>query len=545
MDNIPSSSLSWTKTIDAIQILSCFPDPVFITDSQLRITYFNPQAEKLTGLRASHAAGMYCRDVVKGHLCAFGCPVKKILRKRSKFTAETWIRTEAGRIPVLLSASSVYDKAGNTLGYFCVLKDISDFKSMLNQLERSKVQLSERNTRLARALKELRRTHRQLLQAQKMESIGVLAGGIAHDFNNLLSGILGYTSLILQQVPEGSPVYNFAKIVETSALRASSLTKQLLLFGRKGGYEYRVCDINGIIKETILILERTLTKTIDIQVSLAEDIPLVKVNSSQIEQVLMNLCINAMDAMEGVGILKLSSRRATSDDMDRLPRMKRRREYICISISDTGPGIPDEIKDRIFDPFFTTKEEGKGTGLGLAIVYGVVKEHGGFIEVLTEQGKGTCFNIYLPVAKEKLKKSRKTRQEILESRARGHETVLLVDDEEMIRTLVKTVLEEQGYNVIVASDGLDALDIFAKHKDDIDLVLMDSNMPRMGGLEAAMCLKEQKPNLKIIICSGYSMDTESSREKANISRVSDAFLLKPFKVEELLSVIRHTLDYSS
>ena len=545
MDNIPSSSLSWTKTIDAIQILSCFPDPVFITDSQLRITYFNPQAEKLTGLRASHAAGMYCRDVVKGHLCAFGCPVKKILRKRSKFTAETWIRTEDGRIPVLLSASSVYDKAGNTLGYFCVLKDISDFKSMLNQLERSKVQLSERNTRLARALKELRRTHRQLLQAQKMESIGVLAGGIAHDFNNLLSGILGYTSLILQQVPEGSPVYNFAKIVETSALRASSLTKQLLLFGRKGGYEYRVCDINGIIKETILILERTLTKTIDIQVSLAEDIPLVKVNSSQIEQVLMNLCINAMDAMEGVGILKLSSRRATSDDMDRLPRMKRRREYICISISDTGPGIPDEIKDRIFDPFFTTKEEGKGTGLGLAIVYGVVKEHGGFIEVLTEQGKGTCFNIYLPVAKEKLKKSRKTRQEILESRARGHETVLLVDDEEMIRTLVKTVLEEQGYNVIVASDGLDALDIFAKHKDDIDLVLMDSNMPRMGGLEAAMCLKEQKPNLKIIICSGYSMDTESSREKANISRVSDAFLLKPFKVEELLSVIRHTLDYSS
>ena len=534
MKEYPNPECGWLKVVGALQILDCLPDAVFTTDYQLRITYFNKNAEKLIGVSHKQALGMYCKDVVKGQLCELGCPIKKILSTKTRFEAETWLKTNKDRIPILLNASALKDKSGNIIGFFFIIKDISDFKNMLIELEQSKRKLTERNKRIVAALKELRRTHRQLLQAQKMESIGVLASGVAHDFNNLLSGILGYSALILRQVPKDSSVYNFAKIIETSALRASDLTKQLLFFGRQGGQLQKVTDINGIIKEVILILERAIDKGVEIKLDLTENLPPVRVNTSQIEQVLMNLCVNARDAMDGRGTLYISTRLATQKDLKRLPRMKRRRDYICISVKDTGPGIPEEIKDRIFDPFFTTKGEGKGTGLGLAIAYGIIKEHRGVIEVISREGEGTCFNIYLPVAKVVEKKETEKREK-LQIASKGNETILLVDDEELIRTLVKTVLEDNGYRLLTASDGMEALELISKGKEPIDLVLLDYNMPKMSGLEIAKYIKTINPKIKIVICSGYHINIDRNKD-------IDDILLKPFKIEELLNKIQTTLS---
>jgi len=525
----------WFNVVGAQQILNCLPDAIFTTDYQLRITYFNKEAQRLIGVNPKQALGMYCKDVVKGQLCELGCPIKKILSNRARFEAETWLKVNNDRIPVLLNVTPLQDKSDNVIGFFFVIKDISDFKNMLLELEHSKHKLTERNKRIVAALKELRRTHRQLLQAQKMESIGVLASGIAHDFNNLLSAILGYAALILRQVPEDSSVYNFAKIIETSALRASDLTKQLLFFGRQGGQIQRVRDINEIIREVVLILDRALDKGVEIKLDLASNLPPVRVNASQIEQVLMNLCVNARDAMEGKGTLYISTRLATKDDLKRLPRMKRRRDYICVSVKDTGPGIPEEIRDKIFDPFFTTKGEGRGTGLGLAIAYGIIKEHRGVIEVISKLGEGTCFNIYLPVAKVKNTKHFK-KQEKIPIASKGNEAILLVDDEEIIRTLVKTVLEDNGYKLFTASDGMEALEFLTHKKEGIDLVLLDYNMPKMSGLEVARYIKEINPNIKIIICSGYHITDKQG--------IIDGILLKPFKIEELLKMVRTTLNKS-
>ncbi len=529
-----SPECGWLKIIGAVQILDCLPDAVFTTDYQLRITYFNKNAEKLIGVGYKQALGMYCKDVVKGQLCELGCPIKKILNTRSRFEAETWLKTDKDRIPILLSASALKDKSDNIIGFFFIIKDISDFKNMLIELEQSKRKLAERNKRIVAALKELRRTHRQLLQAQKMESIGVLASGVAHDFNNLLSGILGYTALILRQVPKDSSVYNFAKIIEKSALRASDLTKQLLFFGRQGGQIQKIKDINEIIRDLMLIIERTIDKGIEIKLNLTDNLPPVRVNASQIEQVLMNLCVNARDAMDGRGTLYISTRLATKEDLKRLPRMKRRMNYICISVKDTGPGIPEEIKDRIFDPFFTTKGEGKGTGLGLAIAYGIIKEHRGVIEVISREGEGTCFNVYLPVAKV-IEKKKTTRQEKVHISSKGNETILLVDDEELVRTLVKTVLEDNGYKLLTASNGMEALEMISNKSEKIDLVLLDYNMPKMSGVEIAKYIKSINPKIKIVICSGYNI----SLDKNN---TIDDVLLKPFKIEELLDKVRRTLN---
>ncbi len=534
MEKNTGQDCSWFSVVGAQQILSCLPDAVFTTDYQLRITYFNKEAENLIGITQNQALGMYCRDVVKGQLCELGCPIKHILKDKTRFEAETWLKLDHDRIPILLSVSPLQDKSNNVIGFFFVIKDISDFKNMLIEIEQSKRKLTERNKRIVAALKELRRTHRQLLQAQKMESIGVLASGVAHDFNNLLSGILGYTALILRQVPKDSSVYNFAKIIETSALRASDLTKQLLFFGRQGGQLQTIKDINEIVKEVILILDRAMDKGVEIKLDLTEGLPPVRVNASQIEQVLMNLCVNARDAMDGKGVLYISTRLATKKDLKRLPRMKRRRDYICISVKDTGPGIPENIRDKIFDPFFTTKGEGRGTGLGLAIAYGIIKEHRGVIEVISEIGRGTCFNIYLPVAKIKTEKKVEKERKV-QVPSKGNEAILLVDDEEIIRTLVKTVLEDNGYKVFTASDGMEALELISQKKAGIDLVLLDYNMPKMSGLEVARYIKDINPNTKIIICSGYHINIKKEKEIVN------GILLKPFKIEELLNKVRATL----
>ncbi|NIA08939.1 MAG: response regulator [Nitrospiraceae bacterium] len=380
----------------------------------------------------------------------------------------------------------------------------------------------------------------KLLQAQKLESIGTMAGGIAHDFNNILTGILGYTMLLKQKVDPGSEIGHYTDIIERSGLKAADLVKRLLAFSRNSypGKSRILSSINKLIEETLELLKSSLPKNIELESSLEKDIPLVKCDPTQFQQIILNICLNARDAMPDGGHLMVATKeteykeiRATHPGLQVNPG-----RYICISLSDTGMGISPEVRDRIFDPFFTTKEVGKGTGLGLAMVYGILKAIGGHVDVKSEVGQGTTFDLFFPVA------------ESIEGQAggpqaanaqRGSETILVVDDEEVVRELASEILSEYGYRVMLAKDGAEAIHIYRAFEHNIDLVIMDMVMPKMTGEQAYMKLKKIDPEVKILLSSGYG---SSNQELKKMRRDGVLFINKPYKIKELLSKVRQVLD---
>ncbi len=532
------SSREWPWAVSPLTLVSSIPDAVIATDSQMRIIYISPAAEEITGFRWREATGMYCSDELKSDLCDQQCAVKMALDTgQNVFNLETFITTATNkRIPVLISASLLQDQSANVVGHIYIFRDISNIKKMVEELEHSRNELEERNRILDEALEKLRSTQKQLLQAQKMESMGILAGGMAHDFNNILSGILGYASLIKGQISEDNPIYNYVGVIEQSALRATKLTRQLLIFSRQGSLQRKLCEINKVVKDTLLIVRHTIDKRIEIKTDLAPDLPLANADESQIEQVLLNLCINASDAIEGYGSLTITTELAVLDQpVEDSEKEKGDKEYIKISVSDTGFGIHPEIQHKIFDPFFTTKPKDRGTGLGLSTVYGIVKDHDGYIDFETEMGKGTTFHIYLPASHET--PSSLSEKPAKEESLRGETgTILLAEDEAMIRDLVQTVLTEHGYEVLIARDGVEAVEIYKLRHDTIDLVMLDLAMPRMGGVEAFEAMKAINPSVRVIICSGYNPDMALFR---SLDRLDvESFLNKPYSVQDLLVAIK-------
>lgn len=535
------TSRAWPWAVSPITLVSSIPDAVVATDSQMRITYISPAAEEITGFKWREARGMYCSDVLKSDLCDTRCAVKQALDTGvNVFNLETVITTaDCRRVPILISAGLLQDQSGNVVGHIYIFRDISQIKKMMEDLERSRRELEEKNKALAEALKELQDTQRQLLQAQKMESMGILAGGVAHDFNNILSGILGYASLIMQQISEESPLYNYMGVIEQSAIRATRLTRQLLIFSRQGSLQRKPVKINKVVRDTLLIVKHTIDKGIEIKTSLAPDLPYASADESQIEQVLLNLCINAADAMEGRGLLTI-----TTELVDCHPECKGRgdrdgsRRYVRISVSDTGCGMAPEIHHKVFDPFFTTKPKDRGTGLGLSTVYGIVTDHGGCVDFETEVGKGTTFHVYLPASTD-MPAPDPERPAAAQVTGSQTGTILLAEDEAMIRELVKTVLTEHGYEVFIAKDGLEAVEIHKLRHKEIDLVMLDLAMPRMGGVEAFEAIKAVDPSVKVIICSGYNPDMSLFRslERLNV----EAFLNKPYTVQDLLASVKKVL----
>jgi CheY-like chemotaxis protein len=374
-----------------------------------------------------------------------------------------------------------------------------------------------------------------------MEAIGTLAGGIAHDFNNMLTIILGYSELIQSETDAQDPrSADLAKIVQT-ATNGADLVRRLLTFSRKADVESGPLELNSEIERTRKLLERTLPKMIDIRLNLEAKLALIKADPIQIDQVLMNLAINARDAMPDGGRLIIETKNFTLDEdycsthMGVIPG-----KYVMLSISDTGHGMDELTRARVFEPFFTTKDRdsAKGTGLGLAVVHGIVEQHGGHIICESEPDKGSTFRIYFPAV------DRGTTPKDLVVNPLSHgggETVLLVDDEEFVRDLGKRILTRAGYKVITAPNGIEALKIYGKEQGEIDLVILDLLMPEMGGKE---CLKELltiEPELKVVVASGYSSDT-SVDESAELG--AKAFVSKPFKIEELLHQVRRILDES-
>lgn len=414
------------------------------------------------------------------------------------------------RRTVILSAGAIRDKKGKILNSISMQRDITERK----------------------------RLEQQLQQSQRMEAIGRLAGGVAHDFNNLLTVIKAHSQLMLSQLKEGDPLRDGIEEIERSADRAANLTRQLLAFSRRQVMEFRVLDVNEVIKGMEKMLRRVLGEDIELVAYYTDGLGRVKADPGQLEQVLMNLVVNARDAMPKGGKLTIETANVELDEgyVGRHVGVKAG-SYVMFSVTDTGVGMTPEVRERIFEPFFTTKEMGKGTGLGLSTVYGIVKQSGGNIWVYSELGKGTTFKVYLPRVEGEVEEVR--RKEEVKEVLRGREVILLVEDDDMLRKLGVAVLRRYGYEVLEASLPAEALLLVEKYQGKVDLVLTDVVMPQMSGRELGERIKKWHPGVKVLYMSGY---TDNSIAHHGVLEPGLDFLQKPFSVEGLARKVREVLD---
>jgi hypothetical protein len=389
---------------------------------------------------------------------------------------------------------------------------------------------------IVRDISERRRLEEELRQAQKTEAVGRLAGGIAHDFNNLLTAVMGYTAIVLDRVGPGFPLRAELEEVKRAGERAAALTRQLLAFSRRQMIHPKVLDLNVQVSAIEKMLRRIIPESIRFELALAPDLGRVRADPGQIDQVVMNLALNARDAMPDGGTLTLATANAelSPSDAGRCPGMKPG-GHVVLAVSDTGTGIPKEMLPHLFEPFYTTKGEGKGTGLGLATVHGIAKQSNGFITVASKAGDGTTFRVYLPRVEERAPGP--SDSQIIVS-VWGSETVLLAEDDGTVRLLVREALRAHGYRVLDAKDALEALRLAEREKDRIDLLLTDMVMPGMKGRELAISLRARYPGLKVLYMSGYTDDAALIRGKLE---AGEAFIPKPFLPNEILSKVRKML----
>jgi two-component system cell cycle sensor histidine kinase/response regulator CckA len=497
-------------------ILESVEEGCFEIDLEGNLTFFNDPLSKMLGYTPEEMPGKNTReftspatmrkmDQIYDQILKTGEPIRG--------TGYDAVGKDGGGIALELAASLIRDPQGDPIGFRGVLRDVSERKDAEAQ---------------KRAL-EL-----QVQQAQKMESIGTLAGGIAHDFNNILMGIQGNASLMLLKTDSSHAFYEKLKNIEAYVENGTELTKQLLGFARRGKYHSIASDINSIIDKSASMFGRT-KKEIRIHKDLMPDIYTVEVDRGQIEQALLNLYVNAWQAMPEGGDLYLKTENVILDaDFENIqPYKVETGKYVKITVSDTGSGFDDETKKRIFEPFFTTKEMGRGTGLGLASVYGIIKGHGGYINVHSRKDQGATFAVYLPASAKEVRHEKA--EPVVETVAKGTGTILLIDDEEMIIKVGEELLQELGYSVIAARSGEEAVKLYNKNRDKIDLVVMDMIMPGMGGGETFDRLKAVNPDVKVLLSSGYSINGQASKI---LERGCDGFIQKPFNLNQLSEKIR-------
>lgn len=427
--------------------------------------------------------------------------------KALKDIEEQLRRRDGSPLNVILNSTLVFDDKGRTVNARIVARDITERKLMEGAI----------------------------LHAQKIDSIGNLAGGIAHDFNNILAAILGSASIMRRRLSARSPMGKYVEIIESSARRGSSLTRQLLTFARKTETIVEPVDMHQVIEETIELFRRSVTKEIDVRTVLTSDPATVSGDSGQIQQALLNLFLNARDAMPAGGTLTITTEvtaadaRTTSQFSSVRPGL-----FVAVRVEDTGHGISAEIQNRIFEPFFTTKDH--GTGLGLSVVYGVVQNHGGFITMETTPGHGTTMTVYLPqTVAGKPARARERRKRI----PRGTEQILMIDDELSVCEVARDMLTEQGYTVHLAHDGEAGVEFYRSRQGMVDLILLDINMPIMGGKEAFELLRALNPAVPIIIVTGYGREAV---ETSAFSSEVNGFIQKPFQLDTLATKVRQVLD---
>jgi two-component system cell cycle sensor histidine kinase/response regulator CckA len=486
-------------------------EAVFTLDLSGKITSVNRAGQDLTG---------YTRDEMTGkNALRFVKPVER------RFTRGLFLNLFETGEPIA------------TLTYTLVTKDGQErtVEGYVNVIKKDNKTIGFQGT--LRDITDKLRLEGQIAQTQKMEAVAALAGGMAHNFNNILVGIMGYAEYLLAKRDEGDPDYKALSTIYEGAVRASELTRQLLNTARGGQYHPRTLNLNDVIKKFLPLIQGTFNKSIEIRTNLAADLYQIEGDVGQLEQCLLNLAINARDAMGSEGVLTIETKNRHLDARFVRDHMGvGEGDYVVLSVSDTGHGIPATIQGRIFEPFFTTKESKGGTGMGLCSVYGIVKNHRGVITVTSEVKKGATFTIYLPVAKEK---AQGVPLSELKNEKGKNELILLIDDELIVREMWSDFLKTLGYRVITAQDGKEGVAIVEQNRDGIDLVILDLIMPRLGGRETLEKIREIKPDVKVIITSGYS---EYERARDLFGEKTIGFIPKPSQLREISEKVREALD---
>jgi len=490
-------------------ILHSVVDGVIVLDSSGSVTLFNPAAERVFGRLAGQVLGRQFRELLasddwqkyEGYLPHVGENAPKVIEVGA-------LHSNGGTVPIDLAVSEVV--RGGVQMRIVIVRDISERKQLEDQYR----------------------------QAQKMEAVGRLAGGIAHDFNNLMQAIMGYINLLDRRLAPGDPNHETVGHIQKSLAHASSLTGQLLAFSRKQVLKPKVVALNKIVGGMNHLLERLLGETLHLEVDLAQPVPWIRADPGQIEQMILNLAINARDAMALGGTLGIKTANVTlaapkAFSSGHLPPG----DYALLNVSDTGCGMSAEVKAHLFEPFFTTKETGKGTGLGLSNVYGIVKQTGGDIAVTSSVGNGTTFHIYLP--RFEARPEEEESSQVAPATDGGSETVLLVEDEELVRMMLVEVLKAAGYSVLDARHGEDALALAEKFHEPIDLLVTDMTMPGFSGSELARRLGEKRPEMRVLFISGYT-----DQETAQWGKLNQPvhYLQKPFHPDAFLTRARQILD---
>jgi PAS domain S-box-containing protein len=492
-------------------------------DLQSKYLSWSTEHYRLLGLNPQEFTPSYeglLKHIHPDDLDLFTGIVGNSLRTHEPFSLDLRIIQPDGEMRILNSRGNVIsNEQGNSISMFGTLQDVTELKS---------------------AEKALRETEERLQQSQKMESIGTMAGGVAHDFNNLLTVISGNTQLVLAKLDPDSRPHQRLVEIERAVDRAETLVRQMLAFSRRQQLERKTINLNDTISEFLKLMRRTIGADVDMRFQAADNLSAVFADPAQIEQVVMNLVVNARDAMPQGGRLTIETNNALLDEafIQNHP-LAEPGSYAQITVSDTGMGMDAETQKQIFEPFFTTKDVGKGTGLGLSMVFGIVKQHNGLIEVSSLVGKGTTFNIYLPVDE----KSVVVEESIVQPTLRGGtETVLVAEDEESLRKLTRGFLEELGYTVLLARDGAEAMELYTTNSEQINMLILDVVMPRMGGQEVYEQIRSSGSDVPVIFMTGYSSEMVQSQF---IEKTGAVLLGKPYNVEVFGRKVRETLDATS
>jgi len=497
--------------------LNSIGDAVIATDADGRVTRINPVAERLTGWSAEEAWGQDLTQVFRVVNAQNGGgtadPVELALKHDEVVSLErdvVLISRAGKRYRIAESAAPIRSPDGVVLGVVLVFRDVTEELAIQEQLR----------------------------HAQKMDAIGRLAGGVAHDFNNLLQAIEGYTELSLADLPADHTVRPYLAEVRTAVARAAALTRQLLAFSRRDALQPQPLDLNHLIGNLSRALRRVLGKHVELEVRTAAVLDTILADPGQMEQILLNLCINARDAMPDGGRLTIATANVhigarESRDLAGLPE----KDYVCMTVTDTGQGIPPEIRDRVFDPFFTTKEVGEGTGLGLATVYAIAERHGGAVILTSDVGLGTRFDVYLPVT-DAVAITGEPAVPVL-PQIGGDETILLAEDDPLVRKLAVKILENAGYHLIIARDGEEAIRLFDRSSSQIALAILDVVMPRKSGREVYETITAARPELPVLFSSGYSY---TAFERERLPNEDVVLVQKPYSPQRLLQLVRELLD---
>jgi PAS domain S-box-containing protein len=485
-------------------------DVIYILDKKRRVKYVNKTLERLLGMSLDDLKQKELHDIV-----ALEPPR----------TVHTAIGGQKGAERTGLFEVKFKDMQG--------AERIIEFQESLVREGKSIKEIHG----MGRDITEKRKLESQVLQAQKMEAIVALAGGIAHNFNNILTGIMGYSEYLISEKKEDDLDYEALKTIHEGSIRASNLTKQLLDTARGEQFSLTKVNLNGVVEKLFPLISGTFDKSIELRTHLDKNLMIIQGDIGQLEQSLLNLCINARDAMPSGGTLIIETYNQRLDEHYVKTHLGiEEGKYVVLSITDTGIGMAPEVKDRIFEPFFTTKGKTGGTGMGLATVYGIIQNHGGQITVYTEMGKGTTFKLYFPVI-EGARMETPRKMKIDDKKGKG--TILIIDDERAVRELWRDFLKKKGYRIITAEDGQRGIDVFRDSRDEIDLVILDLVMPNMGGEEALKRLREIRPNIKVLVSSGYS---ENGQAKEILKQGVNGFIHKPVRLAEIAERVRDVLN---